>query len=121
MEQNEGGLKLNFGNLEGLNSKEESQTVDFSWENEFAEIGGKKVASYEILEQNDAIACKAKVVTLEKDSFELDCSIHAGIKVTKTNLEDFKGKVYESLESLLMRASPLYIKSFNSGIHDEED
>lgn len=115
-----GGLNLNLGELGGLENlpsgNEEDKIEKFSWDREFEEIGGEKVKKYEILEHKDDFSCLARVEILEGDFFELNCSVYGGIKVIGSSNEEFEGKVYESLEGLLMRASPMYIQGFNDGI-----
>ena len=113
------GLNLNIGGLGNIPSDEEEKSEKFSWHREFEEIGGNKVLSYEITKEINELSCIAKIVTLEKDTFELECSVYGGIKVASSTKEEFVGKVYESLEALLMRASPLYIKTFNDAIRED--
>jgi len=117
------GLNLNFqlGNLEDLKQEDNSPKAQpFSWVNEFEAIEAQMVTSREVLEVVDQHNCLAKIVTLEGEFFDLSCSVAKGIKVTATdNQGDFLGNIYESLEALLMRASPLYIKAFTSVDRDD--
>ena len=67
-------------------------------------------------EDIDQHTCTATLETLENQYFKLTCSVAKGIRVTETNRPDFdNSKAFESLESLLMKVSPMYIKAFTSG------
>jgi hypothetical protein len=112
------GLNLNFKlpNLEDLKGNDDSPKAEpFSWAREFEAIEENMVTSREIVDDVDQHNCVAKLVTLEGESFTLECSVAKGIKVVECESKgDFEGNVYESIESLLMRASPLYIQAFTA-------
>lgn len=112
---NGGGLNFQLGNLEDLKADDNSpKAKPFSWVDEFEAIEEHMVQSREVVEEVDQHNCVAKIVTLEGEFFDLDCSVAKGIKVVATDKKEFLENVYESLEGLLMRASPLYIKAFTS-------
>ena len=85
----------------------------FSWKAELESIEKDMIDSVGIIESVDDYNCTARVKTLEGDELELECSLSKGIKVVKTTGDqDYLGKVYESLESLLMKISPKYLEAF---------
>ena len=109
------GLNFNIPDLAGLKPDDEQEVQKFSWTNEIESINAAMVQERVVLEDIDQHTCLAKLVTLEGEYFNLRCSVAKGILVTETNRPEFDtGKVYESLEMLLMRVSPMYIKAFTS-------
>ena len=112
--QGGGGLGLNFNvpDLARLKSDEPEQQK-FSWKNEIESINSTMVKHRGVIEDIDQQTCTAKLETLEGEYFNLTCSMAKGIRVTETNRANFdNSKAFESLESLLMKVSPLYIKAF---------
>ena len=110
------GLGFNLGNLEDLREgKEDKQT--FSWQREFETIPDHSVTSKSISENVDKYTCLAKIVTLENETFDLECSMSRGIKVLDSDsakVEAYEGKKFDSLEAFLMNVSSNYIQAMQS-------
>ena len=120
--QGGGGLGLNF-NVPDLSinkyhgdEQDEDEPQKFSWKNEIEQIDSSMVNFRAVEQEIDQHTCTAKLETLENEYFLLTCSVAKGIRVTETNRPNFdSSKAFESLESLLMKVSPMYIKAFTSG------
>lgn len=91
---------------------EERDDKEFDWKSEFEFVDKEMVKSIEVVQEINRNHCRGKIFTLEGDLFELDCSVQEGIKVENSSQEEHIGKVFESLENLLMKVSPLYVDNF---------
>lgn len=91
-------------------SEEDIETFD--WDKEFNFIDDNLVKERKVIEKINRDVCKGRIVTLEGNYFDLDCSVQEGIKITMSEKEETQGMVFESLENLLMKLSPLYQESF---------
>ena len=111
------GLNFNVPDLESLkNDTEETPHQKFSWKNEIEALDPTHVKERSLIEDIDQHTCTARIETLEGEYFNLTCSVAKGIRVSETNRDNFDtSKAFESLESLLMKVSPMYIKAFTSG------
>ena len=116
-----GGLGLNFNvpdfsNNNHNDDEEEHGHQKFSWKYEIESIDPQMVKLRCLNEDIDQHNCTARLETLEGEYFDLTCSVAKGIRVVETNRPDFDDKkAFESIESLLMKVSPMYIKAFTLG------
>lgn len=104
---------MNFNlDLPNFDHHEENQDdqKSFDWDEEFEFIEKTAIKECRIFKHINPYECKGRVVTLEGDFFDLACKVQGGIKIVFSNKEDLIGKVYESLHTMMMKCSPMYIE-----------
>lgn len=101
-------LELDMPKFDQFSNDQENASV-FSWNNEFEFIEKNAVKEWKIVREISPVECIGNIITLEGDSFDLDCKVYGGIMIVSSNNKEFIGSVYESLHQMLMKCSEMYV------------